>query len=49
MLGLLYAESGNLKRGIITLDEFSMSEPDLLITPAVKQHIKELVKQIDDL
>ena len=49
MLGLLYIESGNLKRGIIILDEFTMSEPDLLITPAVKQYIKEKVKEINDL
>ncbi len=49
MLGLLYAENGNLKRSIITLDEFAMSEPDLLITTAVKQYIKETVKHIDDL
>ena len=49
MLGLLYIESGNLKRGIIILDEFTMSEPDLLITPAVKLHIKEIIKQINDL
>lgn len=49
MLGLLYIESGNLKRGIIILDEFTMSEPDLIITPAVKQYIKEKVKEINDL
>ena len=49
MLGLLYIESGNLKRGIIILDEFTMSEPDLLITPAVKQYIKDKVKEINDL
>lgn len=49
MLGLLYVESGNPKRGITVLDEFAMSEPDLLITPAVKQYIKETVKNIDNL
>lgn len=49
MLGLLYAESGNLKRGVIILDEFAMSEPDLLITPAVKQYIKKKVKEINGL
>lgn len=47
MLGLLYAESGNLKRGVIILDEFVMSEPDLLITPAIKQYIKKKVKEIN--
>lgn len=47
MLGLLYIESGNLKRGIIILDEFTMTEPDLLITPAVKQYIKDTVKKLN--
>lgn len=49
MLGTLHIESGNLKRGVIILDEFTMSEPDLLITPAVKQYIKETVKKINSL
>lgn len=49
MLGLLYIESGDLKRGVIILDEFTMTEPDLLITPAVKQYIKETVKKINSL
>ncbi len=42
-LGLLYEASGNYKKAIITLDEFVMSEPDLMITPAVKFHIQEIV------
>ncbi len=45
MLGLLYEQNGDIKRAITTLDEFSMTEPDLIITPSVRQHIKELVKQ----
>ena len=49
MLGLLYIENGNKKRGIIVLDEFAMSEPDLLITTAVKKYIKDTVKHVDDL
>lgn len=49
MLGLLYIESEDLKRGVIILDEFTMAEPDLLITPAVKQYIKETVKKINSL
>lgn len=44
MLGLLYEEKDDIKRAIIILDEFSMTEPDLIITPAVRKHIKELVK-----
>lgn len=49
MLGLLYIESGDLKRGVIILDEFTMTEPHLLITGAVKQYIKETIKQINAL
>lgn len=45
MRGLLYEQKGNYKRAITILDEFAMSEPDLIITPAVKKHIKELVEK----
>ena len=45
MLGLLYIESGDLKRGTIILDEFTMVEPDLLITPAIKQYLKTIVQE----
>lgn len=44
MLGVLYAQKGEVKRAIIVLDEFCMTEPDLIITPAVKKYIKELVE-----
>ena len=47
MLGLLYVESGDIRRGIIILDEFTMSEPDLIITTAVKAYIKQMVDQIN--
>ena len=47
MLGLLYIENGNLRRGIIILDEFTSDEPDLIITPAVKHFIKENVKKMN--
>lgn len=47
MVGLLKEENGDIRGAIITLDSFANTEPDLLITPAVKQHIKELVKQIN--
>ena len=43
MLGVLYAEKGETRRAITILDEFCMSEPDLIITPSVKNYIKELV------
>jgi tetratricopeptide (TPR) repeat protein len=44
ILGLLYVESGDLKRGVIKLDEFCMQEPNLLITGAVRAYLKEIVK-----
>lgn len=43
MLGLLYVNNGDVRRGIIKLDEFCMSEPDLLITPSVKAYIKSIL------
>ncbi len=46
MLGLLYEQIGNKRKAIIVLDEFAMTEPELLITPAVKLHIKNLVDEI---
>ncbi len=47
MLGILYIENGNLKRGITILDGFAMSEPDLLITPSIKQYVKETVDKMN--
>ena len=46
MLGLLYEQMGDRKKAIIVLDEFSMSEPELIITPAVKYHIQTIVNEI---
>ena len=46
-LGILYIENGNIKRGITVLDEFTASEPDLIITPAVRQYVKENVEKIN--
>ncbi len=46
MLGLLEEQNGNTRKAITTFDEFVNAEPDLLITPAVRQHIKELVQKI---
>lgn len=43
VLGLLYVENNNIQRGIIKLDEFCMTEPDLLITGAVRNYIKTLI------
>ena len=46
MLGLLYEQTGDIKKAIIVLDEFANSEPDLLITPSVKIYIQQLVNKI---
>ncbi len=46
MVGLLYEQLGNKKKAIIVLDEFAMTEPELIITPSVKQHIQKLVKEL---
>lgn len=43
ILGLLYIENGDVRRGIIKLDEFCMREPDLLITGAVRSYLDEIV------
>ncbi len=48
MVGLLYAENNEVSRAITTLDEFVMLEPDLMITPAVSQHVKDLVKKMNE-
>ena len=45
MLGLLYIQTGEKRKGIIILDDVCMSEPDLLITPAIRQYIKEINKE----
>lgn len=47
MVGLLLEQSGNKKQAITTLDDFVMSEPDLIITPAIKKHIQKLVKDVN--
>lgn len=43
VLGLLYAANGDVRKGIIKLDEFCMKEPDLLITPSVRDYIKTII------
>lgn len=49
MSGVLYVESGNYQRGITVLDNFTISEPDLIITPAVKSYIRTSVKKMNSL
>ena len=46
MLGLLYIKTGEKRKGVIVLDDFCMSEPDLLITPAVRQYLKDITKEL---
>lgn len=47
MIGLLHEQNGDKKQAITTLDDFVTSEPDLIITPAVRKHIKDLVEGLD--
>ena len=42
MLGLLYINTGNKRAGIIELDSFCMSEPDLIITGGVRAYLRDL-------
>ena len=44
-LGVLYVETGEYRKGVNTLDEICMQEPDLLITPALRLYIKEVVEK----
>lgn len=41
--GLLLEQKGDIPGAITTLDEFSAKEPDIIISAAVKQYIKQLV------
>ena len=45
MRGLLYEKNGEIPRAITTLDEFTANEPDLVITPAVKEYVNGLVRE----
>ncbi len=44
-LGLLYIEAEQYRLGVNTLDELTMEEPDLMITPALRQYIAQIVKE----
>lgn len=44
-LGLLYISAEQYRLGVNTLDELVMEEPDLLITPALKQYIAKIAKE----
>lgn len=44
--GLLLEQKGEITEAITTLDEFVAKEPDIIISAAVREHIKKLVAQI---
>ena len=46
MLGLLYIQTGSVRKGVNTLDELCSEEPDLLIIPAIRQYLREITKAI---
>ena len=46
MLGILYIQTGETRRGVVVLDDICLSEPDLLITPAIKQYLGEITKNL---
>ena len=45
-LGLLYINTGQTRRGVNVLDEICAQEPDLIITSAIKQYLKEVCKKL---
>lgn len=49
MVALLYEIQGDKRKAVIIFDEFAMSEPNLVITPAVKRHIQSLVVELQNL
>ena len=46
MLGLLQIQAGQTRKGVITLDDFCTQEPDLIITPAIRQYLKEATAKL---
>jgi len=46
MLGILYIKTGEKRKGVILLDELCQTEPDLLITPAIRQYLNEVTKEL---
>ena len=43
-LGIIYIETGDYRKGVNVLDEVCANEPNLLITPALKQYVKKVLK-----
>lgn len=46
LLGLLQIQNGETRKGVITLDDLCMQEPNLLITPAIRQYLKEVTSKL---
>ena len=42
--GLIYIELKEFRAGINILDEVTFDEPDILITPAIKQYLKDITE-----
>lgn len=42
LLGILYINTGEERKGVILLDEICMLNPDLLITPAIRTYLKDI-------
>ena len=47
MLGLLYIQTGETRKGVVVLDDVCISEPDLLITSAIRQYLKDVTKELE--
>ena len=45
-LGILYIETGEVRRGVNILDDICATEPDLIITQALKQYLKEVTSKM---
>ncbi len=43
LLGILYIKTGEQKRGVIILDEICQANPELLITSAIRQYLKNVL------
>ena len=46
LVGLLYIQSGEVRKGVILLDELCAAEPDLVITSAIRQYLKEVTAKL---
>lgn len=46
MRGLLLEKKGQYRDAIVTLDEFTVKEPDLIVTEAVRDYIKTIVAKM---